>query len=183
MLCDEIGVLIRNLIVEGSPTSSHDSSNGRVISITPSQASGAGPGIQRGPVTAHRRIPESTVNVKITQAKVKGMMSNGRPDFVPISQTFIKVTEPTANVPYLTNAVQNKWGSEYILVTADALQLDDCSGTQGMYSLKLLSLCVYVLLEQHWRYLINVSILDVSLLVFLLIMRIKSSFLSKYAFL
>ena len=32
---------------------------------------------------------------------------------------------------YIRNAVQKRWGEEYTLVTADGLEIEDSSGTQG----------------------------------------------------
>ena len=46
-------------------------------------------------------------------------------------QTFVDVTESTSNVNYVRNAVQKRWGEEYTLVTADGLEIEDSSGTQG----------------------------------------------------
>ena len=56
----------------------------------------------------------------------------GKAEFTPQTQTFVDVTESTANVIYITTAVQRKWGSQYVLVTSDGLQIEDGSGTQGM---------------------------------------------------
>ena len=41
------------------------------------------------------------------------------------------VTEATANLHYVSSAVQRKWGQEYTLVTSDGLKVDDSSGTKG----------------------------------------------------
>jgi hypothetical protein len=43
----------------------------------------------------------------------------GKAEFMPQTQTFVDVTESTANVIYITTAVQRKWGSQYVLVTSD----------------------------------------------------------------
>lgn len=81
------------------------------------------------------------IKVKIIQASLKKSAS-GRPDFKPLSQTFVDVTEATANVNYLSNAVKEKWGRSYVLVTSDAMRLEDSSGTQGKCSLLFHWLCV-----------------------------------------
>ena len=57
--------------------------------------------------------------------------------------TFVDVTESTANTTYILNAVQRKWGAQYIIVTYDDLQIEDRSGTQGNCNYKLKAIVVY----------------------------------------
>ena len=38
--------------------------------------------------------------------------------------------ETTVNVHYIRSAMQKRWGSDHVIVTADGLEIDDCSGTQ-----------------------------------------------------
>ena len=57
--------------------------------------------------------------------------ANGKFQFTSTSQAFIDATDSTANVHYITNVVQKRWGADFQLVTADGLQLEDSSGTQG----------------------------------------------------
>ena len=85
---------------------------------------------------AMRKI--QSINVKIIQAPVK-QLANGKLEFMPHNQMFVdvtevtEVTEATANVNYVTSAVQCKWGSDYNLVTSDGLKVDDSLGTQDKY--------------------------------------------------
>jgi hypothetical protein len=72
----------------------------------------------------------SHVNVKIVKVAMK-QLPPGKMDFNHLSQTFIDITDDTANVNYVTSMIQGKWGSEYSLVTADGPPLEDCSGTTG----------------------------------------------------
>ena len=58
-------------------------------------------------------------------------LANGKCEFANHGQTFVDVTESTSNVNYIRNAVQKRWGEEYTLVTADGLEIEDSSGTQG----------------------------------------------------
>ena len=76
--------------------------------------------------------PGSILNVKVVQATMR-RQANGKLEFTSTGQAFIDVTDSTANVHYITNIVQKKWGAEFQLVTADGLQLEDSSGTQGVY--------------------------------------------------
>ena len=48
------------------------------------------------------------------------------------SQTFVKLTESTANVPFISNTIQSIWGKKYKLVSDDGLEIQDSSGTQGI---------------------------------------------------
>ena len=79
--------------------------------------------------TASRKA--QSTNVKIVQASVK-RLSSGKMEFTAQNQTFVDVTETTANLHYVSSAIQAKWGPKYVLITSDGLKLDDSSGTQGM---------------------------------------------------
>ena len=57
----------------------------------------------------------------------------GKPEFDPMEQLYVCLTEATANVDYVLNTVQWKWGNDRVLVTADGLKIEDCAGTQGQY--------------------------------------------------
>ena len=70
------------------------------------------------------------MNYKIVRAMMKPG-ANERPEFTPLTQTFVDVTESTANTTYILNAVQRKWGAQCIIVTSDDLPIKDGSGTQG----------------------------------------------------
>ena len=39
----------------------------------------------------------------------------------------------TASVDYIRSAVQKRWGSDHVLITTDGLEIEDHSGTQGIY--------------------------------------------------
>lgn len=67
--------------------------------------------------------------IKIVQAKGQNKLS-----FLNEGQMF---TENTANVPYLSNVVQEKWGmgEDYVMVTSDGLRVEDSDGTRGMPTL------------------------------------------------
>ncbi len=125
----DVGDTITRLAVEGCPFS--DNEPRRVASLTtapgPSSAITV-PRTSRPLSSVSRRV--QTVNVKIVKAMMKPG-ANGRPEFTPLTQTFVDVTESTANTTYILNAVQRKWGAQYVIVTSDGLQIEDGSGTQG----------------------------------------------------
>ena len=72
---------------------------------------------------------EASVKVKVVQATIKKLPS-GEMEFTSENQTYVTVTEGTANLDYVSQAIQRKWGSQYVLVTYDGLKLDDSA--QGM---------------------------------------------------
>ena len=113
-----------SLIVEGSDPAVPGTSSGSVHVITPP--------VTPRPITlsAFGSKKMQTLNVKVIQASMKRLAS-GKCEFVHLGQTFVDITESTANVNYIKNVVQKRWGSNYILVTADGLEIEDSSGTQG----------------------------------------------------
>ena len=122
---------VRSLVVEGQPLKAAASTSGPTIA-TPSTGASI-PGPSRTPFTATKKF-SSSVNVKLVQA-VMSRQPSGKPNFNTLGQTFVDVTEATANVTYIKLVIQQKWGHNYTLVTADGLELEDCSGTQGQLCL------------------------------------------------
>lgn len=91
------------------------------LTTAPGPSSSIGvPRASRPLSSASRRV--QTVNVKIVKATMKPGV-NGRPEFTPLTQTFVDVTESTANTTYILNAVQRKWGAQYVIVTSDGLPI------------------------------------------------------------
>ena len=83
-----------------------------------------------GPSSGNRPIfsakKEISAKVKVVQATLRRAPS-GKAEFTRENQTYVTVSEATANVDY----VQRKWGFNYVLVTSDGLKLDDSA--QGIY--------------------------------------------------
>ena len=134
LLNEDVGILITNLVAMGSPiqTSPHTLPTTSVPPRMPSassEPSTSGLHIPQTQFTASRKA--QSTNVKIVQASMK-RLPNGKMEFMAQNQTFVDVTETTANLHYVSSAIQRKWGPEYIIVTSDGLKLDDSSGTQGM---------------------------------------------------
>ena len=125
----DVGDTITRLAVEGCPLS--DNEPRRVASLTTAPGPSSAITVPRAsrPLSVVPRRVQS-VNVKIVKATMKPGV-NGRPEFTPVTQTFVDVTESTANTTYILNAVQRKWGAQYVIVTSDGLQIEDGSGTQG----------------------------------------------------
>ena len=112
----------------GPPVSAHShlppTSSARVL---PTSSEPSMSGLSQAILSA-RKI--QSCNVKIIQASVRHLPS-GKLEFSPQNQTFVDVMEATANLHYVSSAVQRKWGQEYTLVTSDGLKVDDSSGTKG----------------------------------------------------
>ena len=128
LLSDDVGILITELVAMGSPavgTMSFGQSAARVPSISSLPNEPSTSGLQTQPLRKNQ-----TSSVKIIQASMK-RLANGKAEFAPQNKTFVDLCEATANVNYVTSVVQQKWGSDHLLVTSDGLQLDDSSGTQG----------------------------------------------------
>ena len=62
------------------------------------------------------------------------MANSGSSGFPKVGQTFITLTESTANIQHVTTAVKAEFGDEYVLVTADGLEVRDSTGTRGTFN-------------------------------------------------
>ena len=121
---------VRNLFfqynVEGTQSQTQSSSGSSSSRLAFTQPSG------RNLLIAHssKRSSKASVSIKVVQAKLKRTRS-GKPEFTTLNVVYIDVTDSTANVNYVRNAVQNKWGSDHLIVSAEGLPIEDSSGTQG----------------------------------------------------
>ena len=104
------------------------SASSSTVSSTPSGTSPATP-IFRSVVAPRKG---STFCVKIVKAKVKKGGNRKKPEFLPISQAYIELTESTANLDHISSMVKRRWGDQYVIVTSDGIQLEDSPATQGL---------------------------------------------------
>ena len=112
------------LIVEGSELQGQQpSTSGSTYVATPVAP--------RPLFTSGKKSHVPTVNVKVVQASMERLPS-GKCEFSHMGQMCVDVTESTANVNYIRSVVQKRWGSDYSLVRADGLQIEDNSRTQGV---------------------------------------------------
>ena len=79
-------------------------------------------------VTASKKV---TISIKVVKARMHIPKKGIKSEFQSLSQICIELTKSTANVSHMTGAVRKQWGSEYIIVTNDGLEIDDTSATQG----------------------------------------------------
>ena len=59
--------------------------------------------------------------------------TGGKPEFQCTGQMYIELTDTTANVGQVCEAVRRQWGSEYTIVSVEGVEIDDSSATQGRY--------------------------------------------------
>lgn len=53
------------------------------------------------------------------------------PEFHVMGQTYIEITDSTANLEYILGVITQRWGNGYTLVTSDGVPLEDSPTTQG----------------------------------------------------
>ena len=119
----DVGESITSFIVKGISSEYHGpSTSSHVVTSNP-----AAPAHKS--LFSPKKVPSA--NVKVVQANFY-RSSNGKPEFDKSGQTFVDVSDATANVFYINGVIQSKWGKEYVVVTGDGLKIEDSSGTQGM---------------------------------------------------
>ena len=125
-LPSDIGLTAPSLVVQGQANQAASVAHNMPTIATPGPSTyGPSP---RPPFTARRSTP--SVSVKVVQATMSRQAS-GKPSFNKLGQTFLDLTDATANVSYVKHMIRERWGAEYTLVTLDGLELEDSSGTQG----------------------------------------------------
>ena len=82
------------------------------------------------------------------------MSKRGRkPEFNPTGQMYMELIDSTANTEHVLEAIRKRWGTDYMLVNSDGIELEDSAATRGMYIhiqysysyiLCMLKLCMYI---------------------------------------
>jgi len=119
------------LIVEGPEMGGQRTSNPRQpssISIKSTHNSTPLPPPTFRSVTATRMRLSFSLKVVIARVQRQG---RGKPEFQPTSQTYIELTEATANVEHILGII-SWWGPEYTPLTNDGLEIEDSTATQCM---------------------------------------------------
>lgn len=122
-LGNEVGECVLALTVEGAPF--HTATQTVPCSVPSTSSPNSFPHYK--PIASKK---DGSFNVKVVKAIMK-KLPNGKVEFERLEQTFVSLDDSCANVGTVNNAVQLKWGPEYVLVTADGLEIDDSAGTQG----------------------------------------------------
>ena len=145
---DSLGVsAYTTLVVEGpalaTPVVSSCMSNlprpspSATVSATPTSI----PPSFRSVTASKRQLSFSLKVVKVTMCRRKN-----KPEFQPVTQTFIDLVDSIANLEHILSIIQRRWGSEYIIVTNDGLPLEDSPATQGMSICYLMNNTIVTLL-------------------------------------
>ncbi len=73
--------------------------------------------------------------LKIIQARVV----HGQYNKISFVNEGPMIAENTANVPYLSSLIHEKWGEGYVLVMSVGLRFEDSDGTRGLLSVYLIA--------------------------------------------
>ena len=101
-------------------------------------------GSRAGPMlfAANCRAPLFAGNTKKNKAIAKVILAEGNKtdkggtSFRELGQTYVNITEDTANVTYITSKVRETCGDERLeLFTSNGLKVNDTEGTRGKYHL------------------------------------------------
>ena len=94
------------------------------------------------PFTANYRAPPFAGNTKKNKAIAKVILAEGNKtnkggtSFRELGQTYVNITEDTANVTYITSKVRDTCGDERLeLFTSNGLKVNYTEGTRGKYHL------------------------------------------------
>ena len=82
----------------------------------------------RSVLYSHKKI--RSFNVKITKAILH--KKGRKPEFTATGQLYIEMLESNSNIQYALEAIRNKWGPDYILVSSDGLKIEDSAATRGI---------------------------------------------------
>lgn len=63
--------------------------------------------------------------------KAEKRMVGGKVEFTALGVMYVELKPSTANVNYIQSYIQKTWGSQYVIVSNDGLQIQDTSATRG----------------------------------------------------
>ncbi len=138
----EVGDFIFDLVVEGASVNSRQSLNGTATMMSPVTVTTLNSQAMTPTATStsvgFRSTKSKSYSVRVAKATVTCSSNGSRVELHKYEQTFVDVTEDTANVNYILNVIQKKWGNNYVICTSDGIQIEDSSGTQGMLNQNVL---------------------------------------------
>ena len=117
-------------LIQGATTSATAISNSSVSAVTTPP-----PPFFRSVVASKKILCSATI--KIMQARLR--FKKNRPDFQCFNQLHVQITESTATVKAISEAVQNQLGLNYTvtIVTTEGFEILDSPATRGMNKLQL----------------------------------------------
>lgn len=76
-------------------------------------------------------LKEPTYFLKIVKAKMAKPKAKGKITVEVLDQSFLEITEKEANVAVVSKHITENWGSNWILVSAEGIEISDCPATRG----------------------------------------------------
>lgn len=76
-------------------------------------------------------LKEPTYFLKIVKAKMSKPKAKGKITVEVLDQSFLEITEKEANVAVVSKHIAENWGSNWILVSAEGIEISDCPATRG----------------------------------------------------
>ena len=74
---------------------------------------------------------EPSYFLKIVKAKMAKPKAKGKITVEVLDQSFLEMTEKEANVAVVSKHIVETWGSNWILVSAEGIEIGDCPATRG----------------------------------------------------
>lgn len=91
------------------------------------------------PTQQHGGLRSKSYNGCTTKVvKADKRVVGGKVEFTSIEAVYVDLKPGTANVNYVLAYIQNLWGSEYVIVSNDGLQIQDSSATKGQFFIIML---------------------------------------------
>ena len=91
--------------------------------------SSSGPPFFRSVVAKRSSTPTSLIEV-MKASMTTPTKRGGKPSFVYTGQTYLELSDTTANVSYVSEAIRKQWGSDHTIVSTEGLEIEDCVAMQ-----------------------------------------------------
>ena len=118
---------VEGTTLRGLATGAFLSTPSRISGVRQPATTSPGPPIFR-PVTASNK---KKIWIKIKKATLS-YGKRKKPEFDICGELYVEMTEATANVGHVCEAVRSQWGQEYTVVTAEGFEIVDTAATQGL---------------------------------------------------
>ena len=67
----------------------------------------------------------------IVKAEIESRARSGKPNFNPVDNVLVELTEAMSNVLHVNALVKRELGDEYVVVSTEGYPVKDCTATQG----------------------------------------------------
>jgi len=125
-------VVFCTLVVEGTTASGFARNDSSFVS--PQRPSTSSVAVAMPPPPLYKSImtpkKQASVTIRIFQARLR--YKRNKPEFTTVGQLYVEVTESTANINCICEAVRSQCGAEYTIVTAEGFEIMDSPATRGI---------------------------------------------------